>query len=106
MEDSKIIKLQNKIRGHIATRKDSSKIYKGKSVDLLNESLRRNISETLFNARIVLPVNKRNYFINWTYTQVKSQVKDFDSFSTVTYCDLAGLYKKWKNYHFIKKLNG
>lgn len=104
MEDSKIIKLQNKIRGHIATRKDSSKIYKGKSVDLLNESLRRNISETLFNARIVLPVNKRNYFINWTYTQVKSQVKDFDSFSTVTYCDLAGLYKKMEKLPFHQEI--
>ncbi|MDC5263459.1 hypothetical protein OHW72_17745, partial [Acinetobacter baumannii] len=94
MEDQKVLKFQNKIRGHIATRKDSSKAYKGKSVDLLNESLRRNISETLFNARLVLPASKRNYFINWTYTQVKSQIKDYNNFTNVTYCDMAGLYKK------------
>ncbi|MBJ8442703.1 hypothetical protein [Acinetobacter bereziniae] len=104
MEDLKIIKLQNKVRGHIATRKDSSKVYKGKSIDLLNENLRRNISETLFNARILLPINKRDYFIKWTYTQVKSQVKDFDSFSTTTYCDMAGLFRKMEKLPFHQEI--
>lgn len=93
MQDQKLIKFQNKIRGHIATRKDSSKAYKGKTVDLLNEKLRRDVSETLFNARLAVPSNNWNYFINWTYTQVKSQVKDYNDFSTTTYCDAAGLYK-------------
>lgn len=97
MQNQKLVKFQNKIRGHISTRKDTSKIYKGKTVDLLNEKLRRDVSETLFNARLVVPPNKWNYFINWTYTQVKSQIKDYNDFSSTTYCDAAGLYKKMES---------
>ncbi|WP_218699238.1 hypothetical protein [Acinetobacter harbinensis] len=104
MEELKVIKLQNKIRGHIAARKDSSKVYKGKNIDLLNEILRRNIAETLFNARLVLPINKRDYFIKWTYTQVKSQVKDFDNFSSTTYCDMSGLFRKMEKLPFHQEI--
>lgn len=88
-----LTRYQNKVRGLISERK-TSKIFDGKSIDALNISIRRGISELYFLARAELHPSNYEFFIGWSHEQIKSQVKDYDKFSKANYCDLAGLFKK------------
>ncbi|WP_336026041.1 hypothetical protein [Acinetobacter pittii] len=88
---SKFEKLQNKVRGAIAERK-SQKVFDGKSLNLSNEKLKRDIKQIFFLARSDLEFKDFRKFIIWVNQQIESQVKDYNQYTNKSYIDVAGLF--------------
>ena len=101
---NKYEKLQNKVRGVIAERKNQ-KVFDGKSLNSSNEKLKRNINQIFMLARAELEPKNFKQFITWVKQQVECQIRDNNKYTNKSYADTAGLFVNMPEVSWDKELS-